>query len=212
MKNNSRLTTIILTVLVTSMTGGLSTANAQDGADHDDLLQLFSEWREFESPPLLDGAPDYTEEQFEERYAVFQSLRARLYQMEIDDWEIPEKVDWHLVRAEMNGYDFNNEILQPWARDPAFYNSIWTGRSDVPAHEGPTHHAVIELWTYDFPLSDAEEQRLIAELSVIPPLMKQAQKNLTGNARELWAAGIRDIRAQRTKLDRLAERVAGYWQ
>jgi len=99
-------------------------------------------------------------------------------------------------------------VLQPWVRDPAYYDSIWTGRSDVPAHEGPTHHAVVELWTYDFPLSDAEEARLIAELSVIPPLMAQAQTNLTGNARELWVAGIRNIRAQRTKLDRLSERVA----
>jgi hypothetical protein len=108
----------------------------------------------------------------------------------------------------MNGYDFNHRVLQPWVRDPAFYNSIWTGRSDVPAHEGPTHHAIVELWTYEFPLSDAEEARLIAELGVIPPLLAQAQKNLTGNARELWVAGIRDIRAQRTALDRLAERVA----
>jgi len=98
--------------------------------------------------------------------------------------------------------------LQPWVRDPAYYDSIWTGQSDVPAHEGPTHHAVVELWTYDFPLSGAEEARLIAELSVIPPLMAQAQNNLTGNAAELWVAGIRNIRAQRTKLDRLAERVA----
>ena len=78
----------------------------------------------------------------------------------------------------------------------------------MPAHEGPTHHAVVELWTYEFPLSDMEEQRLIGELSVIPPLMRQAQQNLTGNARDLWVAGIRNIRAQRTKLDQLSERVA----
>ena len=64
------------------------------------------------------------------------------------------------MRAEMNGYDFNRRVLKPWARDPAFYNTIWTYRSDVPGHEGPTHHALVELWTYDFPLSDAEQQRL----------------------------------------------------
>jgi hypothetical protein len=131
-----------------------------------------------------------------------------LHRIDPGDWPIPQQVDWHVVRAEMNGYDFNHRVLQPWVRDPAYYDSIWTGRSDVPAHEGPTHHAVVEIWTYDFPLSDAEEARLIAELSVIPPLMAQAQKNLTGNARELWVAGIRNIRAQRTKLDRLSERVA----
>lgn len=30
--------------------------------DHADLLQLFDDWREFDSPPLLAGAPDYTVE------------------------------------------------------------------------------------------------------------------------------------------------------
>ncbi|MDH5454422.1 MAG: DUF885 domain-containing protein [Gammaproteobacteria bacterium] len=112
-----------------------------------------------------------------------------------------------LVRAEMNGYDFNERVLQPWVRDPAFYRSIWTYRSDVPGHEGPTHHAVVELWTYDFPLSGPEERRLTAELAVIAPLMKQARKNLTGNARELWIAGIRDIREQGATLRYLREKV-----
>jgi len=161
---------------------------------HDDLVKLFQDWRAFESPPLLDGAPDYTAERFDARQPEFLELRARLDAFNISGWPVPEQVDWHLVRAEMNGYDFNRQVLKPWERDPAFYKSIWTSRSDVPAHEGPTHHAVVELWTYEFPLSQQQEQRLIAELGVIPPLMKQARKNLTGNARDLWVTGIRDIR------------------
>jgi hypothetical protein len=116
-------------------------------------------------------------------------------------------VDWHLVRAEMNGYDFNERVLKPWARDPAFYNTVWTYRSDVPAHEGPTHHALVELWAYEFPLRGEEQSRLISELQVIPPLMKQARKNLVGNARELWIAGIRDIRQQSASLVSLRESV-----
>ncbi|MDX1405371.1 MAG: hypothetical protein R3192_12570 [Woeseiaceae bacterium] len=169
-------------------------AAAQDG--YDELLDLFAKWREFETPPLLDGAPDYTEATFEDRYQGFLALRNQLHRIDPASWAIPQQVDWHLVRAEMNGYDFNHRVLKPWVRDPAFYNSIWTYRSDVPGHEGPTHHAVVELWTYEFPLSAAEETRLTNELRVIPPLMAQAQKNLTGNARDLWVAGIRDIRAQ----------------
>ncbi len=177
--------------------------------DHDDLVVLFKDWRAFESPPLLDGAPDYTAERFEARQPEYLTLRARLDAFDISDWPIPEQVDWHLVRAEMNGYDFSRRVLKPWARDPAFYKSLWTYRSDVPAHEGPTHHAVVELWTYEFPLSSEEEQRLIAELGVIPPLMKQARSNLTGNARDLWVTGIRDIRDDLENLDRLADRTGG---
>jgi hypothetical protein len=40
---------------------------------------------------------------------------------------------------------------------------------------------------------------------VIAPLMSQAQRNLTGNARDLWITGIRDIRGQRRNLDTIAE-------
>jgi hypothetical protein len=174
---------------------------------HDDLIQLFEDWRAFESPPLLDGAPDYTAERFEARQPEYLRLRARLDAFDISGWSTPEQVDWHLVRAEMNGYDFNRQVLKPWERDPAFYKTLWTYRSDVPAHEGPTHHAVVELWTYEFPLSNEEEQRLISELGVIPPLMKQARRNLTGNARDLWVTGIRDIRDDLENLERLEGRV-----
>ena len=184
----------------------VSSATAQSKLEYEDLLQLFTDWREFESPPLLDGAPDYTEEQFAARDKEFRALRARLESFDIGDWPIPQQVDWHLVRAEMNGYDFNQRVLRPWARDPAFYNSIWTYRSDVPAHEGPTHHAVIEIWQYEFPLAASEEKRLARELSVIPPLMMQARRNLTGNARDLWITGIRDIRGQRATLDEIEAR------
>jgi hypothetical protein len=173
---------------------------------HDDLVELFQDWRAFESPPLLDGAPDYTAERFEARQPEYLALRARLDAFDIGDWPVPEQVDWHLVRAEMNGYDFNRRVLKPWARDPAFYKTIWTYRSDVPAHEGPTHHAVVELWTYEFPLSAQEEERLVSELAVIPPLMKQAQKNLIGNARDLWVTGIRDVRDDLENLERLEQR------
>jgi hypothetical protein len=166
-----------------------------------ELLQLFEDWRTFERPPLLDGAPDYTAEAFEKRRPVFEGLRARLHDIDPSPWPVELQVDWHLVRAEMNGYDFNVRVLRPWARDPAFYKSVWTYKSDVPAHEGPTHHAVTELWTYDFPLNAEQERRLIADLAVIPPLMRQARGNLTGNARDLWVTGIRDIRRQRETLD-----------
>ncbi|MEO0558439.1 MAG: hypothetical protein AAF170_09665 [Bacteroidota bacterium] len=180
-------------------------SSAQDR--HVDLVNLFADWRAFESPPLLDGAPDYTAETFAARQNDFERLRGRLAAIDTTGWTVPELVDWHIVWAEMNGYDFNHRVLQPWVRDPAFYQSVWMSRSDVPAHEGPTHHAVVEVWMYDFPLSEAEEQRMIQELSIIPPLMQQAQRNLTGNARELWVTGIRNIRQQRSRLGAIRQRV-----
>ena len=171
--------------------------------DYQDLVTLFKDWRAFENPPKLDGAPDYTKATFEKRWPKFLELQKTLKSIDTSNWSIENKVDWMIVWAEMNGYDFNHNILKPWVRDPAFYKSVWTYRSDVPAHEGPTHHGTTELWTYKFPLSSEERQRLITDLKVIVPLNTQAKKNLTGNAKDLWIAGIRDIHTQAGVLEAL---------
>ena len=167
---------------------------------YSDLIALFKNWRSFETPPLRDEAPDYTAATFQKRQPEFKKLQAQLLAMDTSKWSTPQRVDWTILWAEMNGYDFNQRVLQPWARDPAFYQSIYTDRSDVPAHEGPTHHRVTDLWTYTFPLSPKEKARLLSDLLVIPALNEQAQLNLTGNAKDLWIAGIRDIRSQSDNL------------
>jgi hypothetical protein len=204
MKNNKDFP-VRLALLILACSPG--TAMAQ--GNYEDLLDLFSEWRAFERPPLVNGAPDYTADTFDRRYHDYLAMRTRLDAFDIDDWPVSQQVDWHLVRAEMNGFDFNHRVLQPWVRDPAFYDTVWMNRSDVPAHEGPTNHAVVEVWTYDFPLSADDEARLIRELQVIPSLMAQAEGNLTGNARDLWVTGIRDIRRQVDELDEVLEMAGG---
>lgn len=172
---------------------------------YDDLVTLFKEWRAFENPPLQDGAPDYTAETFQKRWPKFKKLQVKLRAMEVSDWPVAQQVDWNIVKAEMNGYDFNHRILKPWARDPAFYKSIWMSRSDVPAHEGPTHHGTTEIWTYEFPLSTIDKAKLLRDLKVIPSLNEQAKLNLTGNAKELWIAGIREIKIQSEDLKKILD-------
>ncbi len=175
-------------------------------SNYQSLVLLFKEWRAFEKPPLRNGAPDYTVESFNKRLPVFKKLQSRLNSIDTVSWSVEHKVDWMLVWAEMNGYDFNHRILKPWTRDPAFYKAIWTERSDVPAHEGPTNHAVIDVWKYSFPLSLSDKNKLIEQLKVIEPLNEQAKLNLTGNAKELWIAGIRDIQSQIADLNELLDK------
>lgn len=170
------------------------------------LEELFERWRTFERPPLRDGAPDYTAATFEERWPVFNALKDELLTIDTSGWPVAQKVDWMIVWAEMNGYDFNHSILKPWVRDPAYYKSVWMDRSDVPAHEGPTHHATTEVWTYTFPLTAEERERFMNDVKVIAPLNDQAKINLTGNAKDLWRAGIRDIRTQSEDLKGILER------
>ena len=175
---------------------------------YEDLLALFDEWRAFERPALVHGAPDYTAATLARKHKHLESFKQRLRDIDPAGWSVEQQVDHHLVRAELNGFDFNWRVLKPWERDPAFYQSVWTAQSDTPAHEGTTNHALVELWTYTFPLSPADETKLAHELQVIPPLLAQARENLVGKARDLWMAGLGTLRQQAADLSALESKLA----
>lgn len=171
-----------------------------------DLLQLVRELRTLEQPTLPNGVPDYTAQRMSADHQKLRMLQTRLAAINPKDWPIEQQVDYELARAEMHGLDFHIRVLQPWARDPAFYTLVWDYQSDTPAHEGTASHAIIDLWKYSFPHSASDEKKLSAQLRIIPPFLEQARTNLTGNARDLWIAGIRTIRAQVRSFDNLAKK------
>jgi uncharacterized protein (DUF885 family) len=173
-----------------------------------ELASLFTEWRAFERPPLRDGAPDYSLAQRARWSEGLVSFRHRLEVLDHSNWPVSQQVDWHLLRAELNGLDFNLRVMRPWERDPAFYVSVFEEQSDVPAREGPTHHAAVEVWQHRFPLTADAATALVAQLARIPPLLAQARVNLTGNARDLWVAGAATVRAQLQSLDALRRQAA----
>lgn len=183
-----------------------------------DLLALFTTWRTFEEPPRVNGIPDYTPATNARRLTELQALQARLAALDTTGWSVSEQVDWHLVRAEMNGMQYHLTVLQPFARDPAYYASVRTDESDTPAEEGPTIHGAIRLWQYGIwprtvldtirPLSADETRRLTADLQTIPTLLAQARVNLArANARDLWVGGVRAFEEQSETLDALHKRV-----
>ena len=173
----------------------------QSDYKYNELQDLFIEWRKFENPPLLNGAPDYTKKQFKKRRSAFNKLQKKLDNIDTTNWSKSMQVDWQVIEAEMNGYDFNNRVLKSWVRDPAFYQTIWMAQSDVPAHEGPVNHALLEYWQYTFPLKENSNQKFYRELALIPAFLEQAKQNLTGNARDLWVAGINNLRDQTKDLE-----------
>lgn len=176
----------------------------------DDLVDLFHEWRDFERPAFVDGVPDYSATAMARQFDELRSWKERLWAFDVETWSVQEQIDWHLVRAEMNGLDFDHKVRRPWARDPAFYVMMYPAESDVPAHEGPVIHGWIDTWTYDYPLSSADAAELTARFEAIPPLLEQARMNLAGsNARDLWEAGIRSFRGQVDDLRAYSVRVRG---
>jgi hypothetical protein len=72
---------------------------------------------------------------------------------------VAQQVDWHLVRAEMNGLDFDHRVLRPWTNDAAFCVTVFPSQSDQPTREGPLAFGAVELWTYRFPLAGMFDAR-----------------------------------------------------
>lgn len=197
-------------ILLISLFSGSVAATAGDQAgvpdSYSDLTELFRDLRILEHPGVPGGVPDYTAGTVARIRERLKECQARLAAIDTSTWPLAKKVDYELVRAEMNGLDFFARVLQPWARDPAYYALIFAEQSDTPEHEGPMSHAAIDIWTYSFPLSKKEAGKLAAQLRIIPPLLDQARANLTGNARDLWMAGIGSIRDQVGDLDNLANK------
>ena len=205
-----KLTQVFLISIFTGTTLMAGQQKQVVSSDYNSLQVIFKEWREFEKPTLFNGVPDYSVEGFNKRNPIFKNIRNRLDKIKIDEWPISHQIDWYIILAEMNGYDFNARILKPWERDPAFYQTVWMHQSDVPDHEGPTNHATLEFWTYSSPLSKDDELKLKNELLLIEPFLQQARENLTGNARDLWVAGIENFKQQVKDLKTIKEKVAAF--
>jgi uncharacterized protein (DUF885 family) len=174
---------------------------------YQDLTSLFAEWRTFQRPALKDGVPDYSAAAMATQHAALASYRARLAAIDPSGWPLPQQADYHVVRAEMNGLDFDQRVLKPWANNPAFYVTIFPSESDQPAREGPFAYGGVELWSYRFPLSASDADAIAAGVRTVPALLTQARTNLVGNGKDLWVHGARDMREQSADLKTLASRL-----
>lgn len=174
---------------------------------YDELLSLFAAWRAFQAPRLVHGVPDYSAAAMAAQHKELPAWEQRLSAIDPSGWPVSQRIDWHLVRAEMHGLDFDHRVLRPWAGNPAFYVTVFRGRSDQPAREGPHAAGAVEIWSYTLPLSAADAERMAAGLRAIPGLLAQARQNLVGTGRDLWVHGARSIRQQSAALEQLAGRV-----
>ena len=76
MKFSSALVSIFFFFLLISDTKFSQAQTKLQSNDYQSLVSLFKEWRTFEKPPLLNGAPDYTAKTFERRWPEFKKLQA----------------------------------------------------------------------------------------------------------------------------------------
>jgi uncharacterized protein (DUF885 family) len=186
----------IAALFLGAMSGGsVQAASEPDG--YPALVKLFQQWREFEHPVMKNNVPDYSASAMAAKAAALPRWRKRLDAIDPKSWPIEQQNDYKLVKAEMNGLDFNLRVLRPWARDPAFYVNIFPSRSDIPGREGPVPYPEIELYNYHFPLDADAQKDLTTKLGMIPALLAEAKENLmASNARDLWIYGEEELRNQ----------------
>jgi uncharacterized protein (DUF885 family) len=173
----------------------------------DDLDALFHDWRAFQAPRFREGVPDYTPSAMADQHARLPEFQKRLDAIDVAALPVARQIDAAIVRAEMAGLDFDHRVLRPWERDPSFYAWVRAEQSDVPAGEGPWYAGSIETWRHRYPLSAADAAAFGARLRAIPAALAQARANLTGDARDLWLAGIRGQQEQSAALAALATQI-----
>lgn len=134
---------------------------AQEGS-WDRLLQLHQDFLLLRDAGTKDAAHDFSPAAIQARAAQLKELQSHLRTISPSAWPIDRKVDWVLVRTELNDLDFRYRVLRPWSRDPSFYLDFFR---TLPYSEVP------------IPADKLNDFR--SQLRSIPALVRQAKKNLT---------------------------------
>ena len=161
----------------------LSPAAAR-AAEHDDLLPLLNELRALRSPTSADGVPDYSASALAKQRDELSELQRRLAAIDPRGWPVPDQIDYHLVRAEMNGMEFFHRVSRPWARDPSFYLVTQSGAgpsvSDFPDVEG-------------LPLRGDDLAHFRDQLKAVPAILKRAETHLTEGASDFATLALHHL-------------------
>ena len=170
-----------------------------DSGGHGDLVAIFEDLVELREIELDDWVPDYSAAAIQRRRDGLDRLRERLLAIDIGAWPVEQKVDWHLVRAEMNGLDFYLRVLKPWARDPGFYLHTQDGA-------GPTRAG--HLWIDEMPVPADQLDEVGGQLRALPQILETARASLTESAGDLAYCALHYLPAEIEYHRRLRDDIA----
>jgi len=167
---------IVIMLVMSCAPGGNNKVTGVSGT-YDDLVTLYAEFQEFQKPEITNGAPDYTATAMKKQYRGLKQLQKRLSAFNITSWPVSQQVDYHIVRAEMNGMEFQHRVLRPWSSDPGFYLTRNFGFGVVPR----------------LPLPEDRVTGFQERLRVIPKILDQAKRNLTEGKGAMAYLAIRSL-------------------
>jgi len=158
--------------------------NTITSSSHGELLHLFKEFRAFVKPKIKGGIPDCSLDTMKSQAQGLKRFQRRLAAIDTDSWSTSQLIDYHLVRAEMNGLEFHHRVLRPWSKNPCFY-----GTELIP--DFPDRGDGIDVFLVDLPLPDNRLADFRTKIQAVPEIFRQAKQNLTEGSKELAVIAIR---------------------
>lgn len=140
------------------------------------LVAIHEEFVKVRQPKVTNSVADYTPAAIDSQKRYLDTLRKRLTAIDSAGWPVPRRVDYHLVRAELNGLDFDLRVVRPWHRDPELYVD-----------------AIRRASYTELPATPDDLAKLRTHLQAAPKIVAQAKTNLTAASGELAGMAIRQL-------------------
>ena len=160
----SRLVTITTLLMCSALLPAAEApGNYYDGmpkgaAPYEELVALWGEFRAWREETGFDYGKEASSRR-KGKMAVFQS---RLDDMAVDQWPLPQQVEFLAVRAKFDQEEFMLRVTRPWARDPGFYID-----------------RMLRVTFTDLPVQGEDLAELERRLDDVPAIVAQAKQNLS---------------------------------
>ena len=185
-----KINTIIIAVLmiIVSCSTNQKVNELSRKNDYKDLLEVFIELRKLQDPVLNNGVPDYTPKAMANQKKSLDALLANMQMIDTTGWSIHDRVDFHLVLAEMKALEFHHRIYRPWARDPGFYSF----RSGDAGASMNVESFIRPLFDSEASLTNDQKNKTIKFLKIVPEIFQQARVNLIDGCSDFADLAIRN--------------------
>lgn len=169
----------------------IESAVAQTGqAPRAELTQIFAEAQALRQPAVIDGIPDFSAAAVDVQKVELAELRNRFDRLDPSGWPTSDKVDYLLVRSELDMLAYGLHVYRATSRNPAFYLS---SVSSFGMLSGAVLSGLGRLVQQPPPFSQARAAGILAHMRSIPAILEQAQRNLTEPTREMARWALRDL-------------------
>ena len=184
-------------------------ATAQTGqTPHEALTRIFAAAQALRQPVVVAGIPDFSPTAVERQKAELGQLRARFDGLDPADWPISDKVDYLIVRSELDMLEYGLHIYRATSRNPAFYLS---SISSFGMLSGAVLSGLGRLVQQPPPFDEARAAGILAHMRSIPAILEQARQNLTEPTREMARWAVRDLADAGASSEAFAQGLRGHF-